>query len=99
VAAEEKEVRHGHLTESSPRNRPTESRYGPRARPYRDLPNIAPHQIAGKIDARQFDVLGVSDEELRAAFVDAVQYPDEKALLDRSNVALPSGMKHRTAAF
>ena len=38
--------------------------YIPRAKPYRYLPRMAPHQIAGRIEARRFDAL---DDALKAA--------------------------------
>jgi hypothetical protein len=68
----------------------TAAGYLPRAKPYPDLPGIAPHQVAGRIDARTFALDAASDEELAAAFDDAVltqddegTYLDEKAVLDR----------------
>jgi hypothetical protein len=70
----------------------TASGYIPRAKPYHDFPKIAPHQIAGKINARQLDGLNASDQELKAALVDEVLIQDEegvgldeRALLERSN--------------
>jgi len=70
----------------------TAAGYIRRAKPYPDFPDIAPHQIAGRIDARQFDLLAASDAELIAAFVDEVVsrdgedvYLDEKAIIERSN--------------
>ncbi len=44
------------------------------------LPNIAPHQVAGQIDARQLDGLNDFDQELRAAFVDEVLVQDEEGV-------------------
>lgn len=62
---------------------------------YADFPDLSPHQIAGRIDARQLDANVASDEELRAAFVDEVltdddegTYIDERAILSRSNAGL-----------
>ncbi len=73
----------------------TASGYIPRAKPYPDLPNIAPHQIAGTISARQLDGLNASDQELKAAFVDEVLVQDEEGvgldelmILERFNVGL-----------
>lgn len=75
----------------------TASGYIPRAKPYPDLPNIAPHQIAGKLNARQLHGLTASNEELKAAFVDEVLVQDEdeedvgldeRALLERFNAGL-----------
>lgn len=54
--------------------------YIPRAKPYPDLPTIAPHQIAGKIDARQLDGLNASAQELKAALVDEVLVQDEEGV-------------------
>lgn len=51
--------------------------YLPRAKPYPDLPKIAPHQFAGKVEARTLDVLNDSDDTLRAALVDDVLDSDE----------------------
>ena len=52
--------------------------YLSRARPYRDRPNVAPHQIAGKIQARQFDLYDAPEEKLRAAFVDEVLVQEDE---------------------
>ena len=73
----------------------TASGYIPRAKPYPDLPDIAPHQIAGKLNTRQLDGLNASDQELKAAFVDEVLIQDEEsvgldeqAILERFNADL-----------
>jgi hypothetical protein len=70
--------------------------YIPRAKPYRDLPRMAPHQIAGRIEARRFDALDATDDALKAAFVDEVLEQDEEgcrldesALLERARGGLP----------
>lgn len=70
--------------------------YLPCARPYADLRAVAPHQIAGRVDARRMDLLDPSEEALRAAFVDEVLYADdqavyldERAVLARSHADLP----------
>ena len=62
------------------------------AKPYPDYPDIEPHQIAGRIDARQFDTASVSAEELKAAFVDDVlieegedTWLDERAVISCFN--------------
>ncbi len=74
----------------------TAAGYVPRAKPYPDLPGVAPHQVAGKIEARRIDVHEASDEALRAAFVDEVLaqdgedlWLDENAVIERSNAGLP----------
>jgi hypothetical protein len=57
------------------------------AKPYPDFPDVAPHQIAGRIDARQFDTRAASRDELRAAFVDDVLIEeDEDTWLDETAV-------------
>jgi hypothetical protein len=73
----------------------TAAGYIRRAKPYPDFPDIAPHQIGGRIDARQFDLLAASDAELIEAFVDDVVsrdgedvYLDENAILERSSAGL-----------
>jgi hypothetical protein len=70
--------------------------YIPRAKTYRDLPRMAPHQIAGRIEARRFDALDATDDALKAAFVDELLEQDdegcrldESALLERARVGLP----------
>ena len=70
--------------------------YLPCAKPYADLRDVAPHQIAGRIDARRMDLLASTDASLRAALVDEVLceddeavYLDEKAVLSRSSAGLP----------
>jgi hypothetical protein len=51
--------------------------YLPRAKPYPDLPKVAPHQIAGKLEARSLDVLNDSGEDLRSALVEEVLDSDD----------------------
>lgn len=70
--------------------------YVPRAKPYRDLPTMRPHQIAGRIEARHFDAAEASDEALRAAFVDEVLdqdddgcWLDEQQVFERANAGQP----------
>jgi hypothetical protein len=69
--------------------------YIPRAKPYKDLPNVAPHQIAGKVNAKKFDNLNATAEKLKAAFVDEAlteedgdTYLDERAVFERSDAGL-----------
>ncbi|HSI64242.1 MAG TPA: hypothetical protein VLE43_14035 [Candidatus Saccharimonadia bacterium] len=74
----------------------TAAGYIPRAKPYKDLPKLVPHQIAGKVSAKKFDNLNATDTGLRAAFVDEVltveggdTYLDERAVFERSDAGLP----------
>lgn len=69
--------------------------YIPRAKPDVDLPDVAPHQVAGTIDARKFDNLDATEEALRVAFVDEVLieedgevYLDEAAVFERASAGL-----------
>jgi hypothetical protein len=57
--------------------------YLPRAVPYPDFPNIVPHQIGGRIDARSFDIVNCSDEALRQTFVDDVLIEDDDSEDDK----------------
>lgn len=70
--------------------------YIPRAKPYKDLPEIVPHQIAGKVNARKFDNTAPTNEQLKEAFVDEALmkedehiYIDERAIFKRSDAGLP----------
>ncbi len=70
--------------------------YLPRAKPYPEFPDMAPHQIAGRVDARRFDARTATNEECTAAFVDEVLTRDgedtmlnEAAVLERFNAGLP----------
>lgn len=74
----------------------TAAGYIPRAKPYRDLPDVVPHQIAGELHARRFDNTGPSKAELQAAFVeealiteDEDLYLDERAIMERASQGLP----------
>jgi len=74
----------------------TAAGYIPRAKPYRDLPDVAPHQVAGKIHARRFDNTAASNEEVQAAFVEEALmvdgediYIDERAIMERASQGLP----------
>ncbi|MCB1552837.1 MAG: hypothetical protein KDJ14_03430 [Xanthomonadales bacterium] len=75
--------------------------YLPCAKPQSSMPDVAPHQIAGRIDARTLDLHGITDEALRSHLVDEVLgtdddnpdevflYLDERAVMSRSNAGLP----------
>lgn len=70
--------------------------YIPRAKPYGDLPQMRPHQIAGRTDARCFDALDATEAALRAAFVDEVLdqddegcWLDEQQVFERANAGQP----------
>lgn len=72
------------------------SGYIHRAKPYVDLPQIFPHQIAGKVNARTFEALDASDEALTSNFVEEALtqdeegfYLNEKAVIERSTAGLP----------
>lgn len=74
----------------------TAAGYIPRAKPYKDIPNMVPHQIVGKLNARKFDNTGPTDEQLKSAFVpealikeDGDLYIDERAIFERSDAGLP----------
>lgn len=72
--------------------------YIPCAKPYRDLPDVAPHQIAGGIDARTLD--GLDDSiDLTSVFVDDVleeaadaeesRWIDPQLIFERVSAGLP----------
>ncbi|RBP44182.1 hypothetical protein DES53_1041 [Roseimicrobium gellanilyticum] len=74
----------------------TAAGYIPRAKPYKDLPDIVPHQIVGKVDAKKFDNLNSTNETVKAAFVEEALvkdgediYIDERAIFERSDKGLP----------
>lgn len=74
----------------------TAAGYIPRAKPYKDLPNIVPHQIVGKVNAKKFDNTEPTHEQLQSAFVEEALlkeddniYIDERAIFERSNAGLP----------
>jgi hypothetical protein len=74
----------------------TAAGYMPRAKPCKDLPNIVPHQIAGKVHARKYDNLNSTNETVTAAFVEEALvkdgediYIDERAIFERSDKGLP----------
>src|SRR5690606_29163325 len=48
-----------------------------RARPYPDLRDVEPHQIAGGVEARRFDTFDASSESLRETFDAAVLFEDD----------------------
>ncbi|QIF01781.1 hypothetical protein [Roseimicrobium sp. ORNL1] len=73
----------------------TAAGYIPRAKPYKDLPNIVPHQIVGKVNAKKFDNTAPTNEQLQAAFVEEALmkedediYIDERAIFERSDAGL-----------
>jgi hypothetical protein len=74
----------------------TAAGYIPRAKPYKDLPNVVPHQIAGKVNAKKFENHSATKEQLIATFVNEViikededLYLDERAVFERSDAGLP----------
>jgi hypothetical protein len=74
----------------------TAAGYIPRAKPYKDLPDILPHQIAGKVNAKKFDNTAPTNEQMQAAFVGEALtkegediYIDERAIFERSDAGLP----------
>lgn len=76
------------------------SGYLPRARPYPEFREVAPHQVAGPVHARRIDIADASSETLAEAFVEEVlvreeedgeEYVsvDERAVFARFNDGLP----------
>lgn len=76
------------------------SGYLPRARPYPEFREVAPHQVAGPVLARRIDIADAPTETLVEAFVDEVlvreeddgeEYVsvDERAVFSRFNEGLP----------
>lgn len=76
------------------------SGYLPRARPYPEFREVAPHQVAGPIHARRLDIGHASPETLAEAFVEEVLVReeedgeayvsvDERAVFARFNDGLP----------
>jgi hypothetical protein len=74
----------------------TATGYVPCVKPFPDYPEVVPHQIAGKVDARLFDVASASPADVKAAFVDDVlveegedTWVDERAVIHQFRDGLP----------
>lgn len=74
----------------------TASGYLPCVKPYPDLPDIVPHQIAGQMNARKFDLLNAPENDLKAAFHEEALshdeegvYLDAKVVIERFSAGLP----------